>query len=227
MRLLSLFDTTGYAVLPFTECGWETIIVDTLNTGDRAVNPYASKTLDWNISEKEADLIALQPDLILSFPPCTDLAVSGAAHFASKKQRNPAFQDEATYLARTAERIGTACKVDWMAENPISVLSTLWRKPNFIFDPFEFGGWLSAEDVHPDYPRYISPQDCYRKKTCWWTSSAFKLPRKKPVVCKLGYSKQHKLLGGKSAKTKMIRSASPRGVFIALAERYTDNEDTP
>ena len=44
-------------------------------------------------------------------------------------------------------------------------------------------------------------------------------PIAKPVACDAGYSDQHKKLGGKSLKTKNIRSATPRGfakaVFIA------------
>jgi len=215
-----LFDTTGYAAKPFTDKGWTTYIIDTLNVGERAINPYATYTLDWNILKKESDIISLafQAKFIFGFPPCTDLAVSGSKHFVKKVEINPNFQQEAVYLARSVERIGIKANIPWAFENPISRLSTLYRKPDFIFDPYQYGQYLPEDDIHPDYPNYINARDAYPKTTCLWAGNGFKFPKKKPVKITKGYSTQHKKLGGKSLKTKLIRSASPRGFFIALAE---------
>ena len=44
------------------------------------------------------------------------------------------------------------------------------------------------------------------------------MPEKKPVFVEKGYSKQYSLLGGKSARTKLIRSLTPRGFAIAVNE---------
>lgn len=44
------------------------------------------------------------------------------------------------------------------------------------------------------------------------------MPDKKPVYVEEGYSLQHKKLGGKSAKTKQIRSETPRGFARAVFE---------
>ena len=44
MKALFLFDTTGYAAEPFTKAGWETYIIDILNTKERAQNSRATKT---------------------------------------------------------------------------------------------------------------------------------------------------------------------------------------
>ena len=44
------------------------------------------------------------------------------------------------------------------------------------------------------------------------------MPDKKPVDVEPGYSDQHKKLGGKSLKTKNIRSATPRGFAQAVFE---------
>ena len=44
------------------------------------------------------------------------------------------------------------------------------------------------------------------------------MPEKKPVPVDSGYSDQYKLLGGKSLKTKNIRSATPRGFAKAVCE---------
>ena len=155
---------------------------------------------------------------VFGFPECTDLAVSGAAHFASKRASNPFFQDEAMVLVRLVESLGAAFDCPWALENPVSVISTKWRKPDFKFHPYEFGGYLPENDAHPKYPEYIKPRDAYPKKTCIWHGGGFIEPIKKPVYVVPGYSDQHKKLGGKSIKTKNIRSATPRGFALAVFE---------
>ena len=48
--------------------------------------------------------------------------------------------------------------------------------------------------------------------------NGFRMPEKKPVFVEKGYSKQYSRLGGKSARTKLIRSLTPRGFAIAVNE---------
>ena len=74
---------------------------------------------------------------VFGFPPCDDLAVSGNAHLAKKFAVNPAFQAEATELARMVMYLGAQYNCKWGLENPVSALSTIWRKPNFYFHPHE------------------------------------------------------------------------------------------
>ena len=152
---------------------------------------------------------------VFGFPECTDLAVSGAAHFEKKRKANPYFQIEATALAKIVEEVGNFYNCSWGVENPVSVLATLWRKPDFYFHPYEYGGYLPEDDEHPLYPEYIKPRDAYPKKTGIWCGNGYMQPEKKPVDCVPGYSDQHKKLGGKSLKTKNIRSATPRGFAMA------------
>ena len=69
------------------------------------------------------------------------------------------------------------------------------------------------------YPEHIAPRDAYTKRTCLWTNDKFIMPELKPVDCEtFGNSRQHRKLGGKSAKTKNIRSATPRGFAQAVFE---------
>lgn len=157
------------------------------------------------------------PDFIMAFPPCTDLAVSGAAHFERKRKADPDFQIKAVETAKIAANIGDALGVPYIIENPVSVLASMWRKPDFIFNPWEYGGYLPDGDCHPWFPEFIAPRDAYPKKTCLWTSPGLTIPDRNPVKRPDGFSNQHKKLGGKSAKTKLIRSLSPRGFFKALA----------
>lgn len=170
------------------------------------------------------------PDFILSFPPCTHLAVSGAAHFKKKLQKDPLIQVKATKDAQVAEVLGDMYNCPWHVENPVGMLSTLWRKPDYKFHPSEYGGYLPEDDVNPWFPQYISPRDAYPKLTCGWFGNGFVVPDKKPVPqlvdLSSGYSLQHAKLGGKSPRTKMIRSLTPRGwakaVFLANSKIIED-----
>lgn len=221
-KAIFLFDTTGYAAEPFTKAGWITYIIDTANVGPYAKNERATHVLAWDILKKESEIVELckGAEFIFGFPPCTDMAVSGAKHFRSKAMLNPNFQHEAVHLARSVERIGEQAGVPWALENPVSVLASLWRKGNFSFHPCNYGGYLPLDDVHPEYPQYIKPRDAYPKRTHIWCSKDFKIPDMKLVTPSPGLSTQHLKLGGKSAKTKRIRSASPRGFFIGLLGKY-------
>ena len=87
-----------------------------------------------------------------------------------------------------------------------------------MFHPWEYGMYLPETDKHPDHPEIIEPNDRYNKKTCLWTNTLFTMPGKRPTEAPIGYSKQHKLLGGKSLRTKNIRSATPRGFSLAVFE---------
>lgn len=212
--VLLLFEHSGYAAEPFTKLGYTTAIVDIQNSES---NPRATYTLDWDILVHEEELASLASTtrLVIGFPPCTDLAVSGAMHFDKKAWIDPDFQQKALHLFRSPERI--AGRTTFMIENPVSRVSSLWRKPNFTFHPWEYGGYLPEDDVHPEFPEYIFPRDAYPKKTCLWTSDNFTMPPQKWVPMYVA-SNAHLKLGGKSQKTKNIHAASPRGFFVALAQ---------
>lgn len=218
----SLFDGSGYAVLPFAEAGYKCYC---FNSDDADHGPYSEvKVKHPNITYVNVWLdssfdFEVAPNIILSFPPCTDLAVSGAAHFAAKIAKDPEVQNKAVAMAKIAAILGDKYNVPYMIENPVSVLSSKWRKPDYSFHPYQYGGYLDANDIHPDFPEYIKPRDAYPKKTCLWVGNGFNMPEIKPVEVEAGYSTQHSKLGGKSVKTKVIRSLTPRGfakaVFLA------------
>jgi len=71
-------------------------------------------------------------DLLIAHPPCTHLAVSGARWFKDKK-------DEQAHGLGFVMQLWSA-PVDRIAiENPISILSSRWRKPDQIIQPWQFG----------------------------------------------------------------------------------------
>lgn len=231
-KAIFLFDYTGLMAMPWADAGYLCYCFDAqhppgvsisnhpniLNCGVLFDDTVSSIAQSANIKKIKL-IVGDDCNFVFGFPECTDLAVSGAAHFAKKRAKNPDFQDRAMKMVRLVESAGNHYECAWALENPVSVISTLWRKPDYMFHPFDFGGYLPVDDLHPLYPDYIKPRDAYPKKTCIWSGNGFVMPRKKPVNCDLGYSDQFKKLGGKSLKTKNIRSATPRGfaqaVFLA------------
>jgi hypothetical protein len=242
--VISLYDRSGVALVPWAEAGYDCQAYDIVHDGvvteeyfqaqrlpSRAGLNLASHYKLGSITYRRADLHnAATVERIISqwagkvaflsaFPPCTDTAASGAKHFARKRAKNPGFQTNAVEhvknCARIADRLGS---VPYYIEHPVSVVSTLWRKPDEMFHPFEFGGYLPEDDEHPDYPDIILPRDAYPKRTCLWTGNGFIMPPKKAVDVPAGYSLQFKKLGGRSEKTKSIRSQTPRGFSLAVFE---------
>lgn len=224
MTLVSMFDESGNMLRPWAEAGHTCYAYDILNPKVERVEHFPSGgKIIWRyadlLEQKYIDeIVALNPSLLFGFPPCTDLAGSGAKHFEGKLKRDPLVFVKALELCHTVVTVAKLVGCPWMMENPIGKLSTLWRKPDYIFDPHQYGGYLPEEDVHPRWPQYILPRDAYPKKTCIWMGNGFRKPATKPVDVAPGYSVQFYKLGGKSAKTKKIRSETPRGYAIAVFE---------
>ncbi|WWD10999.1 DNA methyltransferase [Escherichia phage Phagiculus] len=227
MLVFSLFDGSGIAAQPWAENGHKVICFnyDDADHGDYA--KYNSKIQHENITyinawidSSFADLAVKgyfgEPDLIIAFPPCTDLAVSGSRHFKSKGEKDPDFQRKAVSTCRIAEYIANHFNAPYMIENPVSVLSSMWRRPNHTFHPCDFGGYLDEDDKHPFFPEIIPGRDTYNKKTCLWTGNGFVMPEDKMVNANSSDNPGWAKLGGKSARTKMIRSLTPRGFAKAL-----------
>lgn len=224
-KAVFMYDYTGIAAQPWLDAGYECWLFDGQHhTGAERCGRLVRVGLWFNPQDLEqqanaiVEMVGDGVEIVLGFPECTHLAVSGAAHFSKKLASDPNIQKNAAELAKLVEVVGTKFGCKWAAENPVSVLATLWRRPDFYFHPWEFGGYLPEDDVHPLYPDYIKPRDAYPKKTCIWCGNGFVEPPRKPVYVDPGYSDQHKKLGGKSLKTKNIRSATPRGFAIAVYE---------
>jgi hypothetical protein len=93
-------------------------------------------------------------DLILCFPPCTHLASSGARHFAKKRKSGVQQEGIDFFMAcinANAPRVAV--------ENPIGIMSTTYRKPDQIIQPYHYG-------------------DPFQKSTCLWLKG---LPKLKPT----------------------------------------------
>lgn len=95
---------------------------------------FSSLPLAGEWGEPGARIIDMGWDLLIAHPPCTDLSVSGARHFAAKiadGRQQRALDFVQALMDTPIERIAI--------ENPISVISSKIRKPDQIIQPWQFG----------------------------------------------------------------------------------------
>ena len=81
------------------------------------------------------DVIDYPWDLMICHPPCTHLSVSGARHFEAKRQDGR--QQAAVSFFMMLARQRHIPRID--IENPVCIMSSLWRKPDQIIQPWMFG----------------------------------------------------------------------------------------
>ena len=223
--VISLCDLTGNFIKPWTRAGYKGYMVDIQHKRSAWVsdNIYAfSGTVEEFIPKARELMLTGQVKFVAGFPPCTDLAVSGSAHFAKKLIADKHYQAKAAQIVWQCHIIAEMIGCPYFVENPRSVLKSIWRKADFFFHPYEYGGYLKAQDVHPKYPKYIEPRDAYKKLTCLWTGGGFTMPPKKPVkLVGTGHSLAHRKLGGYAGNlTKIIRSSTPRGFSKAIYQHF-------
>lgn len=241
--IISLYDFTGEALRPWAEAGHTCYAYDIQHpiAEEWKIEWFASGGsihyiyADLHKPETFEELLRDHNDGVASFgmafPVCSDMAVSGAAWFKKKALADPDFQTRAVGHAKRCADFFEALGVPYFIENPVSVLATQWRKPDHSFHPYEYGGYIPDNAAeHPRWPEYIAPFDAYKKKTCLWTGGGFVMPTKVAVDPEAyhgnGYSTAMMKLGGKSQRTKDIRSATPRGFAIAVCEFNSNQGQT-
>lgn len=145
---------------------------------------------------------------VFAFPPCTDMAVSGARWFASKREADPMFQAKAVAVAEQCRTIGRLSGAPWFVENPVSVLSRVFGKPDHWFHPADFTA--------------LEPGDNYTKRTNLWTGGGFVMPAPaRDASLSAPDDRIHKAPPGPDREN--FRSATPlgfaRAVFAANARQ--------
>lgn len=201
MNVLSLCDRTGVMVRPWAEAGHKCYIVDV---------QHKSRKLDDGIYAVGGDVRSFnaesyEPGIVFAFPPCTHLAVSGARWFRDKGLK-PLI--EALEIVEACRVICEEANAPWMIENPVSVLSTYWRPPDYTFHPYEYGGYVNG--------------DRYTKKTCIWCGGGFVMPLKRPLEPTEG-GKIHRMPPSKNRGD--LRSVTPEGFARAVFEANAPKEE--
>jgi hypothetical protein len=154
-------------------------------------------------------------DMIIAFPPCTYLTVTGNRWFNVERYGDKAvkrYKDRAEAIKFFMAFANADC--DKIAiENPVGIMSSEWRKPNQIINPYQFG-------------------DPFEKKTCLWLKG---LPELKPtnivdVPPRKRYSSGKTMPAWYDAAWHLpkeerakIRSKTFPGVAAAMAEQWAGN----
>lgn len=170
---------------------------------------------EWHFQEDMFEVIKREKkfDLMIAFPPCTDLAVSGARHFERKiadGSQQKSIDFFMSVINADIERIAV--------ENPIGIMSGKFRKPDQIIQPYMFG-------------------DKAQKSTCLWLKN---LPKLQPTdvvekgeffefTSKKGEKKRMPMWYYKAlqeAKTpeqrRTLRSKTFQGIADAMAKQWSD-----
>ena len=167
------------------------------------VLPILNGDCEFNTMGGERHAISGRWDMIIAFPPCTDLAVSGARHFA-KKRADGRQQASIDFFMKFAN-----AHCDMIAiENPVGIMSTRFRKPDQIINPYQFG--------HPE-----------TKKTCLWLKNLQPLEETENVyayMMTLPEKERSRIhwMGSGHAKE---RSKTYPGIARAMAEQWAGPVD--
>lgn len=190
--IVSCFDKSAIMVQPWAEAGHLCYCVDIAHEpGERR---------EGNIVYVGADIMDWLPprgivDIAFFFPPCTDVAVSGARWFRKKGLK--ALVGALQLFERSivlAEWFGCP----YMIENPVSTVSTYYRRPDYTFHPWEYG-------------------DTYMKKTCLWTGGGFRMPEPQYTERPEGVDERiHRMAPSPDRAEK--RSLTPPGFAKAVYE---------
>lgn len=89
---------------------------------------------EWHLKCDVRDILGESWDAIIAFPPCTDLAISGTAWF-KEKQKDGRQQKSIDFFMLFANH---GCK-NVAIENPVGIMSTVWKKPTQIIQPYHYG----------------------------------------------------------------------------------------
>ena len=200
-----LCDISGVMAQPWLDAGYSVILIDpqhpagVITTGRvTTVGRVIDHADTWEVLRSA---VRAGVDFVAGFPPCTDLAVSGARWFDAKRQADPAFQHKAMHVVWQCQVIGEMAGAPWMVENPVSQIASFWRKPDYTFHPYYYTGHCLADN--------------YTKKTCLWTGGGFVMPEQFRAEG-LGAPDDRIHKCPPSAERANIRSVTPSGFAMAV-----------
>ena len=194
--MISCFDKSTVGAKPWAKAGYLCYCVD--------IQHPEGENRSGNIIKVKADMLNWLPprgniQFAAFYPPCTDTAVSGARWF---KDKGIGAIINALKLFEVSVKIAEWSKAPYYIENPVSTVSTYWRKPDYTFHPCDYS-------------------DPYTKKTCLWVGGGFKMPIKNRVEPTQG-SKMHTLPN--NSERAEIRSVTPEGFAKAVFKANSKRE---
>jgi len=199
--VISLCDYSGVWSTPYRNAGYDVIQADLkLGGGDAILFPSAMSD-DPRLSREFQDIAEYVDNThaVLAAPVCTVFSGSGAKHL-----RTDAAIREGLALVDACYRIAPVTNTSVFAlENPVGKLRKWISEPILRFQPHDYAGLA-------DNPR----SEAYTKRTCLWGWFNTSLPS--APVPPVDGSKLWRQYGGKSERTKTMRSITPQGFARAF-----------
>ena len=194
MRVLIACEESQAVCKEFRALGHEAYSCDTLECSGG--HP------EWHIMGDVKEILHKEWDLVIAFPPCTYLTVSANKWFKDQPARKSGalVGKERRYAREGAAYFFmsfTKLKCPWVIENPIGVMSTRFRKPNQVIQPWMFG--------HGE-----------TKGTCLWING---LPNLEPTDIVDGRDQKMHLLSPSKDRAK-LRSKTFPGIAKAMAQQW-------
>lgn len=153
MRVLIACESSGIVRSAFRHRGHDAWSLDLLPADDGSPYHIQSDVLYYFQNTN------IYYDLIICHPPCTDLAVSGARYFEEKRRDGRQQRAIDFFMACVKAPAPHVC-----VENPVGIMSTVYRKPDQYIQPWQFGHpeskktglWLKG--LPPLLPTHILPK---------------------------------------------------------------------
>lgn len=186
MRVLVACEESQAVTIEFRKLGHEAYSCDIL--------PCSGGHPEWHLQQDVMPLLDQDWDMVIAFPPCTHLCVSGARWF--KQKREDGRQLDAYMFFRQFTYLHHIQKV--AIENPVGIMSKLYRKPDQIIQPWQFG--------HPE-----------TKATCLWLKG---LPKLAPTSVVEG-REQRVWRMAPSPERALLRSKTFPGIARAMATQWS------
>lgn len=219
MRVLVACEESQAVCLAFREKGHEAYSCDLIECSGghpewhikQDVLPLLNGFCEFQTQDGKIHQISQRWDLIIAHPPCTRICNSGQRwlYWGDDEYRSRKISEQQKAIVFFMQIAFANC--DKIAiENPMGIMSTAWRKPDCTYNPYDFEG----------------ETEC--KKTCLWLKGLPYLfgTRKEPLPKSQrthGIWKAHfgdKKLAWNNEETARLRSKTPRGVALAMAEQW-------
>ena len=116
----------------------QAVTIELMKLGHEAyscdIEPCSGGHPEWHLQQDVLPLLKEKWDMISAFPPCTHLSVSGARWFEEKRRNGQQQQGINFFMQFTALECPKVA-----IENPIGIMSSIYRKPDQIIQPWQFG----------------------------------------------------------------------------------------
>ena len=155
-------------------------------------------------------------DMMIAFPPCTHLAVSGSRHFEQKRKDGRQQQGIDFFMSMINAPIPKIA-----VENPIGIMSRIYRKPNQIIQPYHHGHEASKSTCLwlKELP-LLKPTNIVGKGEVFISSTG----KKYPAWSHDAVGKNGKKVGYNTDEMKKIRNKTFQGIADAMADQWGKNE---